>query len=574
MLKQFLTAQAGTSLSGETKRLIANCRVDLAPGGHGISELRRRFSTPLHILMAIVGLVLLTACANVANLLLARATERRREMTMRLALGAGRGRLIRQLLTESAVLAAGGGVVAVAISWWGTKLLLGLLAKSGEKLPLHTNPDVRVLVFTAGVSLLAMLLFGLTPALHSTTIDLASSLKGSTTRAGVTVAHVRLDVPELLVIGQLALSVMLLTAGGLLIRSFANLESQDLGFNRQRVLMVQFDARLAGYKPDELALLNRRIEERVSSLPGVLSASLAKNSLLGSDIMGGDIAVEGYTPRPREDMTIQVNLVSPRYFETEGMQLLNGRAFTVKDDGRKPASAVINETMARRFFPGRNPMGRTFAFGSPNEIIGAVKDAKYNSLKGTTPAMAYLLLSHHTPNDLEVRTAGDPMSVAPQVRQALAQIDSRIPILSVTTLARQVDDALAQERLVAGLAGFFGFTSLALASVGLYGILSVFTSRRRQEIGIRLAIGAQPRSVVWLVLRQTMLLLGGGVTLGLTLGVSGNKLIASQLFGVDPHDFMTMALSIGLLLAVGFCSAFIPAKRAAGTDPMVALRYE
>ena len=395
-----------------------------------------------------------------------------------------------------------------------------------------------------------------------------------TANVGPRLPKVYLGVSEVMVILQLAFSIVLLTAGSLLIRSFANLKFQDLGFNRDSVLMVSLDERLAGYQANQLAALNRQIEERINSLPGVKSASLAKNSLLGTDIMGGDIGVQGYSPRQGEDMTIEVNMVGPKYFETEGMRLLNGRPFAYKDIGRKPAVAVINESMAKRFFPNQNPIGKVFSFGSPNEIVGVVKDARYNSLKGEVPAMAYLPLTHYFANDLEVRTIGEPTAITSQVRQALAQIDPAIPILKITTLTRQVDDSLAQERLVADLAAFFSFCSLVLSSIGLYGILSSFVNRSRKELGIRLALGAPPAGVLWMVLQRTLSLIIGGTFIGLALGAWTNKLISSQLFGLEAHDFVTIALSVGLLVMVGVCSSLFPAKRAAGIDPMEALRYE
>ncbi len=573
ILQQFLTNEESAHLTSETRRLISTCHVELTPAGRGISELRKRFSQPLDILMALVGLVLLTACANVANLLLARAAGRQTEIAMRLVLGAKRIRIIRQLLTESLVLAILGGSAGIVIAWWSTKFLVRLLAGSGQALPLDIAPDAAVLAFTVLISFAAMLLFGLAPALQSTEIDLAPSLKGSTNKAG-TLSRLRISVAELLVIGQLGLSVLLMSAGGLLIRSFLNLEHQDLGFNPRHVLMVKFDSRLAGYGSNNIAALNREILKRVSDIPGVQSASLAKNSLFGTDIMGGDISVEGYAPRPGEEMTIRVNMVSPGYFKTEGMRILRGRGFSLKDADQKPAAAVINETMARRFFHNRNPIGKTFAFGSPQRIIGVVQDARYNSLNGKTPAMAFSLLTRFSASDLEVRTSGDPMAFASDVRRVFRQIDAAIPILTITTLKDQVDRSVTEERLVADLAGFFGLSSLVLAAVGLYGIISVSMKRRRREIGIRLAIGAERAGIVRMVLRRTFLLLTTGIGVGVSLGIWTNKLISSQLFGLQPDDPLTIFVSVGLLVVVGFCSAFFPARRASGMDPMIALRYE
>lgn len=290
--------------------------------------------------------------------------------------------------------------------------------------------------------------------------------------------------------------------------------------------------------------------------------------------MGGDISVEGYVPRPGEDMEIQVNMVSPAYFKTEGMRILQGRGFSLRDADKKPASAVINETMARRFFPNRNPIGKKFAFGSPQQIIGVVKDARYNSLKGKTPAMAFSLLTKFLASDLEVRTAGDPMAFAANVRRVLRRIDPTIPILSITTLKQQVNHSITEEHLVADLGGFFGLSALVLAAVGLYGIISVSMKRRRREIGIRLALGAEAAGIIAMVLRRTLLLLTTGIGVGIVLSIWSNRLISSQLFGLQPNDPITISVSIALLVVIGFCSAFFPARRASGMDPMIALRYE
>lgn len=567
VLQQFISADAGSGISAEKKRLISTCHVELTAGGRGISKLRQRFSAPLRMLMAIVALVLLIACANIANLLLARTTAREKEISMRLILGANRIRLIRQLLTESAILALLAGGVGVVISWAGTKILLRVLSQNGHSFPLNTSPDGRVLLFTAGVALVTTFLFGLAPALRSTKIDLAHS-------PASTNPHARLGAAELLVIAQLALSVLLLSAAGLLIRSFTKLENQNLGFNPVHVLMVQFDPRLAGYQPERLAGLNHEIVRRMNALPGVVSASLAKNSLLGTDIMGGDISVPGYTSRPGEDMTIEVNMVTPKYFETEGMRLMRGRAFTWQDAGRNPAAAVINETMARRFFPHEDAIGKRFAFGSPEEIVGVVEDARYDSLKGETPAMAYVLLTHYSANDLAIRTAMDPMSVAGDVRRVMHQIDPNIPILNVTTLQQRVDESASQEHLVADVAGFFGIVSLVLVSVGVYGILSSSINRRRKEIGIRIAIDAEPMGVAWMIIRQSLTLVASGVVIGSAVAFWANRLIASELFGLRPNDPLSMGASLGLLIVVAFCSALVPVRRAAKVDPMVTLRYE
>jgi predicted permease len=323
-----------------------------------------------------------------------------------------------------------------------------------------------------------------------------------------------------------------------------------------------------------LASLNRKIERRVNALPGVVSASLAKSSLLGSDIISGDISVMGYVPRPEENMMIEVNIVTPRYFETEGMRLLRGRSFTWRDAGRKPTAAVINETMARRFFPNQDAIGRRFAFGSPEEIVGIVEDARYDTLKGKTPAMAYILLTHYSATDLEVRTSGDPRSVAKEIRRAVHQIDANIPILGMTPLQQRVDESATEEHLVADVAGFFGVVSLILASIGVYGIVNSSVKRRQKEIGIRIAIGAEPMKVAWAIMRQTLVLAGIGVAIGSAAAFCTNRLIAAELYGLGPNDPFSVGAALALLIVVAFCSALIPLRQAATDDPMEILRYE
>ncbi len=567
MLQMTLLAHAGPDISAETKRLISTCRVHLAPGGEGISKLRRRFSHPLRVLMAIVSLILLLACVNIANLLIARTALRQKEISMRLVLGASRYRLIRQLLTESALLAMLGGAIGVLISSAGTKVLLRLLSQNGNAYPLDASPGGSVLAFTACLAILATFLFGLAPAQRSTKLDLARSLAGG--KAGA-----RVGAAELLVAGQLALSVLLVTTAALLIRSFNNLENQNLGFNPYHVLTVQFDPRLAGYTSERLAALNREIVRRVEALPGVDSAGLAKNSLLGSDIMGGDISVAGYVPRPGENMEIQVNMVTPSYFETEGIQLLRGRGVAWEDAGRQPTAAVVNETMARRFFPNQDAIGKRFAFGSPEEIVGVVKDARYNTLKGDTPAMAYFLLTHYSATDLEVRTRSDPASVMGGIRRAVGQIDANIPILSIAPLQQRVEESASQEHLVADVAGFFGIVSLILASVGVYGIVNSAVRRRQKEIGIRIAIGAEPMNVAWAMMGQSLAFVLIGVGIGCAVGFYTHRLITAELYGVTPNDPLTIGAAIAVLIVVAFCSALIPMRRAARVDPMQTLRYE
>jgi predicted permease len=575
-LQQFLTAESGSKLSDEQQQLIRRCRIELKSASGGISELRDRFSEPLHLLMGLVFIVLLIACANTANLLLAHVRSRQKEIAVRLVLGVTRFRLLRQLLTESALLTGISSSAAVLFAWWGTRLLAVLLHESGKAPLLDVYPRSSTLLFTGALSVATLVLFSLLPTVQATGIDLASSLKTGIAAQRWKAGRSGLNPAQLLVIVQIAMSLVLLVSAGLLIRDFVRLTSQDLGFRREHVLVVHFDAKLAGYAIRDLGPLYKELEERVNQLPQVRSASLAKSALLSEDILGGDIFVGGYTPHPGEDMSIDINLVGQRYLETTGMTLLAGRHFEPRDAAGAPAVALINETMRRRFFPNGNPLGKKFGFGSPVEIIGVVKDARYFSPKGKIPEMAFLPLAQHLnyATDLAVRTEGDPLNVAQTVRQVIHQINNKIPILDITTLDKQVDNSLYQERLIAELAGFFGILALAVACVGLYGAVNTSVLRRTSEFGIRMAIGAQPGAVLWMVMKETLFLLVLGLTVGIAAAVFAMRLLSTRLYGLKLDDPAAVLLAVVVLCVVATCAGFIPARRAAQIDPTVALRNE
>ncbi len=569
-LQQYLTQQAGSHLSNEVRQDISQARIDLMAGGKGISQLRRRASEPLHILMALVGVVLLISCANVANLLIERAARRQKEISMRLALGASRWRLIRQLLTESVLLAVLGGAAGLLFAAWGTSVILALVSRQNSYLPLSADPDLLVLGFTLVISLGTGVLFGLAPALRATRTDLTSALKeGARTLAGHT-SHFGL--------------AKLLVGAGLFVRSLQNLHGQDLGFDRENVLLVGIDPRVAGYQPSQLPSLYRLLQDRVSGLPGVRSASLSLTGLVSGSMRSESISVQGYTSRRGEDTNVQINLVAPRYFETVGMRLLLGREIGFRDTESSAKIAVINETMARYFFPNQNPLGRRFGFGDRNhsgdiEVVGVVRDAKYNSLREKPTRMVYCLVVQMTGGerylyDMEVRTKSDPATMAAGVRRAIAEIDKSLPLTQVTTLTEQVDRSLSQERLVARLSSFFGLLALLLACIGLYGIMAFAVVRRTNEIGVRMALGARASDVLWMVLREALLLVGAGTVIGLPVALASSRLIASQLFGLTPADPLTISVATLMLAGVATLACYLPARRASRVEPMLALRYE
>jgi predicted permease len=554
-------------------------RIELAPGSTGFSELRERFSQPLKILMAVVSVVLLIACANVSSMMLARSTARQREMGVRLALGASRMRLVRQFITESLLTSLIGGALGLIFAYWGAGILIALVSRGATPPPLDTDPNSRVFAFTLTVSLLAGIMFGLMPALRATQAELAPALKEDART--LTVGRSRQRLGKALVVAQVALSLLLLIGAGLFVRSLQNLKSLDLGFNRENVLMLRIDTRATGYKDVRLANLHTQLLERVESIRGVRSASLSFMGLLGGGSWGNKISVQGYTPRPNETMHTFANAVGPKYFETMGMSLLLGRAFTPQDNEHAPKVAVVNESMARRYFGSENAIGKRFGLGGPEnsgriEIVGVVRDAKYISLREGPRPMTYLpFLQYPAPlTELEVRTAGIPTVLSDSIRQAVRAVDQNLPVLEVTTLADQVDSSLIRERLFAKLSSAFSLLAVALSCLGLYGLMAYSVARRTSEIGLRLALGAERRDVLWMVLREVLVLVLIGVAIGVPAALAGTQVISSFLFGLTPSDPTTIAVAAVLMVAVAALAGYLPARRASRVDPMVALRCE
>jgi predicted permease len=587
LLRGFLDEEVRHQVSAQRWQEIKKCFIVLTPGGKGLSELRENFTTPLYILLAAVGLILLIACANVANLLMARATARQREVSVRLALGASRSRLVRQFLTESILLALCGGAAGLLFARWGTFALVTRVANGADYLPLGVSPDSKVLGFTLGVCLLAGILFGLAPALRASFSDLTPALKESTrTPAGT---GGRWSANGLLVVFQVAVSLFLLIGAGLLVRTLQTLENQDWGFAREKILVVSIDPKRAGYKPEQLGALYQQLLDRVNALPGVRSASLALYSWLSDMEVVLRITVPGYTPQPDERTTVQLNLAGPRYFETEGMTMLLGREFGAQDTEGSPHVAVVNEALVRRFYFGQNPIGKTLHFqtlfkGGDIEVVGVVKNAKYNSPRDDATEMVFLPVSQVSRDlamqpgayvgDLEVRAAGNPTTVAGEVRTAIAGIDKNLPVDKVTTLNEMVERSLNQVTLIAGLASLFGVLAMLLACVGLYGVMSYTVGRRTHEIGIRMALGARRNEVLGLVVGRGLRLTLAGVALGIAAALPLARFLASLPFGVKPADPLAFFVVSLTLTAVALIASYIPARRATKVDPMVALRYE
>jgi macrolide transport system ATP-binding/permease protein len=578
---QFLTREAAAAkLSEEEQTRLRKSYITLTPGSAGISNLRFHYSRPLQVLLAVVALVLVIACANVANVLLSRSAAREKEISMRLALGAGRARLVRQLLTESTLLACLGGLLGVLFAAWGVSALVAAVSEGSA--PLNVTPDARMLGFTLGISLLTGILFGLAPALRASRLELAAALKGST--AGAT-RGMRWGMAKTLVIAQGALSLPLLVGAGLFLATLDQLQTQDLGFKQDHVLEVGIDAKIAGYLPGQLESLYRSLLDRVNGLPGVRVASLSLYSPMSNDNWSGQVSVEGYTPPPHQAADTQWVWVGPRYAETAGMKLLLGRDLQARDTAAAPKVAVVNESFVHRYLANQYPVGRRFSMNVPAneyevEIVGVVKDFKFNDPRQEFWPVVFMPLvqASMVPASyaayLEVRTAAEPAAMASAIRQAIQAVDKNLPVTGVRTLAEQIGQSLNRERLIARLSTFFGLLALLLACVGLYGVVAHAVARRTSEIGIRMALGARRGDILRMVLREAMLLVLLGAAAGLLAALGLARFIASQLYGIHASDPRTLAAAAALLLAVAAVAGYLPARRASRVQPMTALRME
>ncbi len=575
--RQFFTEQAGGQLDDDTRLAIQNSYVTLAPGARGLSGLRTFYSQALRMLMVIVALVLLLACANVGNLLLSRAAARQAEISLRQALGASRGRLMRQLLTESLLLAFIGGAVGILLAQWGVSLLVTRLAATS---PLDVKPDAPILLFTLGISLVSGVLFGIAPALRATKADLTTALKEKSAHG----RKRRFNLGSSLVVAQVAVSLILLVGAGLFARSLIKLQQEDLGFNRDNVLLARVDTRLAGYKPVELSSVYRQLYDRLSALPNVQSVTIASYSPMQGTGTNSTITVRGYTPAENEDISVSDIQIGPNFTETLGVPLLMGRDIGLQDTPNSPKVAVVTQSFARSFFGDENPIGRRATFEEDSdkddfEIVGVIGDSKYEDAKEKADRTVYRPIlqvqDQQTFNNVfELRTVGEPLNLAAEVRAAVAQVNDKLPILDITSLRVQTDEALNQEKLIAQLVSFFGLLGLLLSCVGLYGIMAHAVVRRTNEIGIRMALGAERRDIVWMVLKESLLLVAIGLGLGIPAAWGAAHLISSQLFGVNPSDPASLLTAVLSLTVVAAAAGYLPARRASRVNPLIALRYE
>jgi predicted permease len=557
--------------------------VELFSGGKGLMILRQLYAKPLIILMTVVGLVLLIACANVANLLLARATARQKEISIRLSLGAGRGRLVAQLLTESTLLALLGGAVGLLLAYRGSELLLAIITAGPMQIQLDVHPGLPVLAFTAGVSLLTGILFGLAPALHATRVDLTPALKASAGNlyGAIGSRRLRFGLGKALMVGQVAISLLLLVGAGLFLRTLMNLENVNLGFSPRHILLFGLKLPQNFSKDQRTLTLYKDLLERLQNLPGVVSASLSQDTLLSGNVSKRSISVDGYIPAPGQDTSVIVLPVGPRFFETMGIRVLAGRSIEFRDTDRQPEPnvAVVNEAVARRYYAGKNPVGKQFTWGKQAiQIIGLVGDIKYNDLRQQPPAVVYIPFSFDNKNvdetHFELLAAVNPGDLIPVVRRVVDQMKRNLSLFDVKTQAEQIDEMLYQERMFAKLTSAFGFLAMTLACVGLYGSMAYAVSRRTNEIGIRMALGAQRYSILHMIMGETLLLVMAGMAIGIPVSIAATRALQSVLFGLKPGDPYTVAAASLLMLVVGAFAGYLPARRASRVDPMVALRYE
>jgi len=579
LARQIWREFAGSTLTQREQEDLQHAQIELTPAARGLPRLRREASLPLQILMAVVGLVLLIACANIANLLLARATAREREIAVRMSLGAGRTRLIRQMLTETVLLAVAGGALGVALASWTGNGILAMVPHGSDPLPLDVAPDARVLGFTFIVSLATALLCGIAPALRATRLALSSSLKEG--RGAISIAS-RTPLARTLIVSQVALSLVLLIGAGLFLRTLVNLSHVDTGFNKENVLMFGIDPPSVGYKEDQRVVsLYQQIEQRVSVLPGVRAAGISFFTFNQGE-WTDPVSVIGRMPTPENDMAVTHNVVGPGYFATLGIPLLLGRAFGPQDTGASPKVAVINETFARWYLPGGSPIGRHFGIGGDPahsndiEVVGVVKDAKYEGLRERPFPAAYYPYTQRVQylNDFEVRYTGKPDAIISEVRQAIGQVDRSLPVAYQGTMVEQVNRSIAGQALIARLSTFFGLLAAFLACIGIYGLMSYAVMRRTNEIGIRMALGAETSGVLWMVMRESLILVAAGVGIGIPAALAAARLVSSVLYGLKASDPVTIASSALVMIAVAALAGYLPARRAAKVDPMVALRYE
>ncbi|HVN09781.1 MAG TPA: ABC transporter permease [Patescibacteria group bacterium] len=559
-------------------------RIKLRSGLRGASTVYADYGDPIKLLMGMVGLILLIACANLANFLLARGAARQKEFAVRMAIGSGRLRLVRQLVTECALLALLGGAAGFLFSRWAAPLLVSLAGSTvpgSSVIDLDLTPDVRVAFFTLAVTLLTVLLFGLFPALRAARLETLPVLRAAAT--GSSQGQRRIPAGRLLVVAQVSISIVMLTACGLFLRTLQQLRGVNLGYNRDNLLMFRVDAAAAGHSGDSRVPFFRDVLDKIRALPGVRVATLSSNGLFQHSESADPVSVEGHTPKPGEDLHAMMDHVGPGYFSALGIPLLAGREITEQDAAPSRRVCVINRTFAEKYFHGSNPLGKIIRDtypGNPGDavVVGVVADSKSNNLREGLRARVYFPFFNemwlHTNAGFEVRTFADAAAVSREIRNAVAAAAPAHPAINVFALNSLVGQSISTEVFITQLSGLLALLALALAGIGLYGLMAYTVSRRTREIGIRMALGARRETVLWMVLRETMVLIAVGFAVGVPAAVAGSLLLRSLLFGVGAGDPIALVGAMLVLAGIAAFAGFLPARRAARVDPMIALRYE
>ena len=566
--------------SAEERSAIERQRVQLEPAANGVSYLRNELSRPLYVLLAMVGVLLIIACGNLASLLISRANARDREMAIRLSIGAGRGRVIRQLLAETLLLAFVGGAFGLLLAAWGRDALLLMFSGSITGIDLETGFDWRVLVFAVAVTALTGIAAGVGPAIRGTKVSLAESMKAQARAVGVGARGAL--VGKTLVGAQIAFCLLLLVLAALFTRSMQSLLKVDVGYDRASLLVSRLDVRSLGYSNEARQALYDRMLQRIARIPGVESASISLNGPLGTGRRMSSLGVQDYTPAPQERMMTNEEIVTRDYFRTVGLRILSGRDFLASDATTTPQQTIVNETMAKRYFPNGDALGKRWTYGDPVEsdspvIVGVVEDARYLDVRGDVPNMIYSL-SASVPDsplsNLEVRTSVPPSQLTETLRRALAEAEPALPVFDIVPLETRLSRGISNDRLIARLTTAFSVVALLLACLGLYGTISYGVTRRVTELGVRMALGAARGNVLWLVLREAAVVVCIGAVVGAVLAIPAGRSVASLLHGVGAVDPASYGLAALALMLVAGLAAFLPAHRASRIDPMVALRKD
>jgi len=584
-IRSYVLAHQGGTVSLDRRKEIERIARPLETAASGVSSMRANFEEPLLILMGVVVLVLLVACANLANFLLAKAAAREREISTRLALGSTRIRIVRQILMEALLLSAAGGVCGLLLAWVATRALIDFVASGAAYTSLDPRPDLSVLAFTLGVSVLTGLLFGLAPALRVARSDAAPALNANARTSAASGGRASRFMPRALVIAQVTISVVLLAGAGLFLRSLTNLEKQDYGFNRTHLLVVTLGDKFGGLKPEQLAGFYQKVQARMSALPGVSAAAFSSAAPMSRGAWSTSLQVQGHVRGPKEDTSTILERVTPGYFDTIGISILQGRAVGSEDAPKGVKSIVVNRAFAERYFPHNDAIGHQVtidddANAGPWQVVGVAANTRYLGPREVPQPQIYFPVQQLPVGEnsyaeyLQLRTSGNPAKMTGEVRAALVEIDPNPPVIRIQTVGDLTDRFVANETLISRLSAIFSALAVLLAGIGLYGVMSYSVVRRTNEIGIRIALGAQYGKVLWMVLRESLVLLAVGLGLGLPLSLGGLRLVQSQLYELSATDPITLAGSMLIIAAVTLFAAWLPARRATKVDPMVAVRCE